>query len=329
MPGPGGGSRGGGFGGGSRGGGSFGGGSRGGFGGGSRPGGSFGGSRPGGNLGGRPPMGGMHHRPTIHIGGHRHRWSYGRPGYGGGSGCSGCSFAFIFILIIAIMIFSSISSAFSSLFSGGDSEYSEEKLQAYADQCYAEAFGSLSSAYEDNILIVFLVNDECNDFYTIAWVGDNVAPEISNLFGDETTAYGNAVFSYVDTDYYAYSLDTALASVMDTMADEIGALGLESSFRAESAGAKVSSHFINKSTLALTDSTVTASLESFTDETGIPAVIVVDTIDEVFGRSVSFATVYTVLGVFAVIGVVIWLIVRKAKKSSDADSDVESDYTEM
>ncbi len=316
MPGPGGGSRGGGFGGGSRGGGSFGG---------SRPGGSFGGNRP--------PMGGLHHRPTIHIGGHRHRWSVGRPGYGGygGGGCSGCAFVLIFILIIMIMIFGSISSAISSFFSGGDTEYSEEKLQAYADQCYAEAFGSLSSAYEDNILIVFLVNDECNDFYTIAWVGDNIHTEINNLFGDETTAYGNAVFSYVDTGYYAYSLDSALASVIDTMADEIGALGLESSFRAESAGAKADSHFVNKSGLALTASTVDASLDAFTDETGIPTVIVVDTIEDVFGKTMSFGTIYTVLGVFAVIGVVIWLIVRKAKKNTadKEDSYIESDYDEM
>lgn len=319
MPGPGGGSRGGGFGGGSRSGGSFGGGSRGGFSGGSRPGGSFGGSRPGGSFGNRPPMGGMHHRPTIHIGGHRHRRSIGRPGYGGGGGCSGCLIVLIFIFVLLIVLFDSIGSAFSSFFSGGSSEYSEEKLQAYADQCYADAFGSASTSYEDNILLVFLVNDECNDFYTIAWVGDNVCSEISDLFGDETTAYGDAVFSYIDTGYYAYSLDSALASVTDTMAKEIGAIGLESSFRTEMSEAKAESHFVNKTELSLTGSTVEASLDAFTDETDIPIVIVVDSIDDVFGKSVSFGTVYTVLGVFAVVGVVIWLIVRKMKKSADAE----------
>ncbi len=306
MPGPGGGSRGGSFGGGSRGG--FGGGSRGSFGGSSRP---SGGHRPGG----MPPMGG----PRPPMGGHFGRRPWGRPGYGPFSSCSGCAFVLVFIIIILITVVSSLGSAVFDLFSGGSSEFSEEKLQAYADSCYANEFGSNSVSYEDNILLVFLVNDECNDFRTIAWVGDNIRTEITNLFGNESTVYGNAVFENVDTDYYTYSLSKSLASVVNTMEKEVSVLGLDSSFVVEMPGKKVDSHFVNKSELKLNNATIETALDSFTEKTGIPIAVVVDTMEPSIEKSLSFQTVYTALGVIACVGVVIWLIARKAKKSSQTD----------
>ena len=179
MPGPGGGSRGGGFGGGSRGGG-------------------FGGGPRGGGFGGG--FGGPH-RHHHHHGGWYHRHYYG------GGGCLGgligaLLYPIIMLIFAGVFLFSFIGTSFSNVSNGGQVIYDEAVMQEYADIQYASAFGN-SSAYEDNLLLVFLTNEEADGYYTIAWIGDNVKTEISNLFGDETTAYGVAVRGNINGEYYA------------------------------------------------------------------------------------------------------------------------------
>ena len=175
MPGPGGSGRGGGFSGGSRGG--FGGG--GGFSGGSRGGGFHGGGFHGGH----------HHHPHHH---HHGFWGFYRPGYYGygygyGGGCLGGFIGAlvlpVFLLIFAaVMLFGFVGDAFTNVANGGTSDYNEAALQAYADDCYQEHFGDCYETYEDNVLILFLANEESDGYDCIAWVGDNVQYEINDMF---------------------------------------------------------------------------------------------------------------------------------------------------
>lgn len=331
MPGPGGGSRGGGFGGGSRGGG-FGGGSRGGFGGGSR--GGFGGSRPGGMGGMRP--GGFGHRPPMHRPIHIHRTPiihtrYGGGGGGGGGGCIGGLFGLmlvpIVIFLIVIVLFSNVIGMFS--FGGGDGiNYDEEKFQQYANEQYKAEFG-MTSEYENNLLIVFLVNEKNDGYYTIAWIGDNVRSEISYMFGNEETEFGYAMLSSVG-EYYAYSLSSSLASVMETMTSEISSLGLDSPFRSGvSDSVSYTSHITNHSNISVTESTVNAALRKFTEETGIPAVIVVDDMEEVFGgfslNNVDPITLSLMIGVVAFAVYLIVRYVRRRKNEAEADTAEETE----
>ena len=296
MPGPGGGSRGGGFGGGSHGGGSHGGG--------------FG----GGGFG-RGPM-----RPRgPHFGG----W-YHRPYYGGfGGGCLGgllgmLMLPIIVILLVAVVLFSTISSAFANVASGGHISYDEPQLQAYADEQYAKEFKDTIACggYEDNLLIVFLANEQADGYYCIAWVGDNINTSINNMFGDETTEFGYAVRGSVNSEYFAYSLDSNLASVMETMAKRIELQGLESSFKAPKDYEKpVTSHVTNYSALNITEETVNFALEQFTEQTGISAVIVIDTTENVFGRTLRVSDIMTVVICIAVVIVCIYFIVKAIKKN--------------
>ncbi|MBQ8504131.1 MAG: hypothetical protein IJ491_07630 [Clostridia bacterium] len=293
MPGPGGGSRGGGF-----GGGSFGGGSGGGFsGGGGFGGGSFGGGGGfgGGHHGG--PHGPHHHGP--HHGPHHHGpfW-HGPRGWGGfgpffGGGCGG---NIITIVVIALFVI------FGILWFLGEpvnytvnvneetdyvyeSVYDEAEMQDYANERYKEYFGS-STAYEDNLLIVFLTNEEADGYYTIAWIGDNVASEINEMFG-EYTEFGEAMNESINS-YYAYSLDTNLAAVMDKITSAISVKGLDSYFRQESDHYFMAeSRLVNLTNLEMTEETVNSSLKSFTELTEIPCVIVVDTVENVFGTGES------------------------------------------
>lgn len=319
MPGPGGGSRGGGF-----SGGRSSGGSRGGFSGGR----SSGSSHSGGFGGGRPPRGpyggGGRMPGGMYYGGY-HRPP--RP-YRSRGGCLG-SFAgmlvtaIILILIIVILLFSYVGNAFKNITNGGGTKYDEAAFQAYADKQYAAEFGSYKG-YEDNILIVFLTNKDADSYYAIAWVGDNIRSEISNMFGNETTVFGRAVLNSVNGTYYAYSLDSNLADVMDTMSDAVAGLGLESSFRSETHnGGAAASHVTNRTKLSITEETVNRALKDFTEKTGIPAVIVIDTEENVFGRSLSMGNHIVLSITIGLIVLAVFLIVRAVKNRNAANNSAQ------
>lgn len=298
MPGPGGGSHGGG---GSRGGGSHGGGfggSHGGGGFGGPRGGGFGGPRGGGGFGGPrggfggPHMGGF---GGPHMGGFG--WHRRPPRHYGGGGCFGALFSIflvpiVFILFIAMIAFSSCSSNgartrednmeyIGSNVEYDSADYDEDAFQDFADEMYEDEFGD-STAYEDNILLVVLTDDNYYDYYYIAWVGDHIATDINYMFGAEETELGEAMSDAINEASYKYSLDSNLAQVIETMEENIAELGLDSSFKCQEEHVQVESHLTNKTGIDLTEETVNDALESFTETTGIPIVIVVQDADDVF-----------------------------------------------
>ena len=291
-PGGGGGSRGGG----GFGGGSFGGGSRGGsggFGGGSfggSHGGSFGGSHNGGSFGG-------HH--GGHFGGHHHHhhgphfWGPRRRVYVGGGFGGGCfSIVFIYIFVLFLALWLLLPNEGVTINFGEEDMYNEATMQDYANDKYMQYFGS-SSAVEDNILLVMLTNEACDGYYTIAWVGDNISDEINNMFG-EYTEYGEALYNNVD-EYFSYSLDSDLADVIETMTNHITDLGLSSSFYWESDRSNLTeSKFVNMTSMDLTTEIVYKALTNFTDKTGIPMVVVVDSAEKVFGAVTTTDNTVTV-----------------------------------
>ncbi len=294
MAGPGGG-------GGSRGGGGFGGGS---FGGGSRGGGFSGGGGFGGGSfggGGRPGGfgGGPHHAPPPphHHGPHHHGpffWGPRRRVYVGGGLGGGCFTAIVLALFFLFGAFWLLSPADNVTITWDEEGftttiYDEGTMQDYANDKYMKYFGN-TSATEDNILLVMLTNEACDGYYTIAWVGDNVDYSINEMFG-EYTEYGDALYQHID-EYFGYSLDTDLASVVKEMTLHIESLGLSSSFNWESDRSNLADpKFVNLTSMDLTPEVVNSALQEFTDKTGIPMVIVVDSAEMVFSGEDSTVTV--------------------------------------
>lgn len=285
MPGPGGGSSGGGFGGGSfGGGGGFSGGGRG-FGGGSF-GGNHGGSFGGGPHHTPPPHRPHHHGPHFHgpfFGG----WGWGRRRYVGG-GCGTGVFLIIFVLFFVLSFIIpdegiTIGGGTASVIPEDYVVYDEGTMQDFANDNYKYHFGDYDN-YENNILLVFLTNEACDGYYTIAWVGDNIRAEINEMFG-EYTEYGQALGNHINTDFYGYSLDSNLAAVVKEMYGSIGALGLESSFNKNVSDYEMpSSRLDNATELEMNEELVNEALADFTKQTGIPCVIVVDSAEKVFGE---------------------------------------------
>lgn len=349
MAGPGGGSRGGGFSGGSFGGGGRSGGFSGGgsgFGGGSF-GGSFGGHHNGGSFGGG------HH--GHHHGHHHHHgpvFSYGyhrpyRGGYvSGGSGCLGIVFILIFIAIAGIGLIANLGfiNSVDVMYEGyeyidGYEYYDEATFQTYADDNYKRFFAS-SSAKEDNILLIFATNDEADGYYTIAWVGDNIKRDINEMFG-EYSEYGTALNRYLNSTYYGYSLDTDFVQIIGYMADEIGYLGYESNFLSESDKTELTlSTVVNRTVLDVDEDIVNAALESFTEKTGIPCILLIESIDAIFGAEYEQVSgEYTqvtsavqkaggfmniaVPGFMVIIGIVILVVMLKGIKKKPAQKQDE------
>ena len=311
MPGPGGGSRGGGGGrsaGGSRGGG-FSGGSRGGF----------GGPRPG-SFGGHP-YGGAHHRP----GGWHVNTAPRHYGTGSGGCCMGSLMSILLLpfVIIILAVF-----VFNMVLNPGNIHvvsYDEEVFQDYANAQYQAEFGS-STAYEDNLLIVFLTDDEYYDYYYIAWVGDHIAADINWMIGDDTTELGQAMNQCINQSNYKYSLDANLAQVMQLMTRHVQSLGLQDAFTCQENHVQVTSHLTNRTDLDLTQSTVNDALEAFTDATGISVVIVVDEMEEVFGKPVregSGISPVVVICIVAAIIVVVIIIHKKKNQVTDTEQEVQ------
>lgn len=225
----------------------------------------------------------------------------------------------IVILMMAVFLFGVVSNSISEVSQGGSVRYDEEVFQDYADARYLEQFGN-SDYYEDNMLIVFLVDEDNYNYYYIAWVGDHIVTDISYMFGNNSTELGQAMNDCINGTNYKYSLDSDLAAVINSMTEQISQLGLESSFTCSEEHTVHSANMINNTELNLTKATVNDALEAFVDATGISTVIVVEDAVDVFGKSVSVGSFLTVAICVVVIILMVVVIVkafRRPKNSGD------------
>lgn len=296
MPGPGGGSRGGGFSGGSRGGGgSFGGSRGGGFGGGSR----------GGSFGGGP----MHHGPHHHHHGPIFFFGPRRHYYGGGGG--GCGGVIVALVILGVFALAFLGMLIDSLTVGddpnGDIIYNETVFQTYAGGEYNNAFRGTED-YENNILLVYTVYEGYDGFECIAWVGNNVPTSINEMMT------GSAISSGI-SDYYEFQLSKGIAMSIDKLTD-----------RAPASSASVDTRFsklTNYSSLEMNKETVNEALVAFAEKTGINiAVVVVDGAD-VFGVTESGDAGFAIFGIvfIAIIAIIIIGSVNKSKGNGSSSND--------
>lgn len=278
MPGPGGGGHGGGFGGGFGGGGGF----RGGFGGGHRP-----------------PRRGFFFMPF---------W---------GGGCLGALFTPIICMVLAIvMMIGVIGGGLTTLFRGGNVVYNENKMQDYASRQYATIYDPSSATYEDNVLVVFLTNEDGQSYYCIGWVGDNLKSQISDLFGNEYTTLGSAMQSSINTSSYRYSLGSNLAQVTEKMETSVRNQNLDTVYRAQKAERHEAGKVYNRSNsdIQFNAETVDAALKNFTDSTDISMSIVVADAKDVFGKSLNSAAILALLLCIVLIVYAVVAIVRYVKR---------------
>ncbi len=216
----------------------------------------------------------------------------------------------IILIVVAFFMVAMAGSLFGGCSFESDFYYDENAMQDYAYKQYVSEFGGMaaSDAYEDNLLIAFLTDETADGYYAIAFVGDNLRDEVSAMFGNEYTEFGRAMQNTI-TDHHEYSLSSDLATVMRSMAQHVTALKLESNFytATDHTGA-VKSHLTNHSALAMNEATVERALAEFTEQTGIPAVIVVEDMADVMPRDAS-GTAWSGIGIILLVIVAIVAIV--------------------
>ena len=225
----------------------------------------------------------------------------------------------ILVLVAVIGLTSMFGTAFTNVSQGGTVVYDEKALQSYADQQYNAEFGGNISTYEENILIVFLVNENRDGYDTIAWVGDHIVSDINEQFGNQYTAFGIAMQSSINS-YYENSLSGNLAMAVDKMTESVESLDLESSYRVQSTGVKTESHLTNHSNLEINEATVNMALKDFTEATGIPMVIVVDSMETVIGKTLAVTDIFSVVIFIGMIVAAVVLIVRALKRRKGTES---------
>lgn len=279
-------------------------------------GGSNGGGFGGGGSGGFGGGGG--HRGGYYGGGY-----YRRP-YGFGGGFLGGILGIILLPIIAIflsviLLAVNLYTTISVIAAGGEIVYDETKFQDYAMAQWDKHFTDTKS-YEDNVLLSFLTFEDYNQYYCIAFVGDNVKSSINRMFGNERSEFGRAVTGSIGENY-KYSLDSNIAMAVDEMTEHVVDLDLKSPFNEESGGTPVKSKMTNYTALDLNEKTVNISLERFTEETGIPAVVVVDTAENVFGKTMPVSNIIvSVITLLVIVGAVTYIIIKvKRKKQMERD----------
>lgn len=241
-----------------------------------------------------------------------------------GGGCLSALLAPIICLVLAVVVLISVVvSGVGSLASGGEVVYDENSMQDYANEQYAAIYDPSSKTYEDNVLIVFLTNEDGQGYYCIGWVGDNVKRAVSDLYGNEYTALGRAMQSSVNQTSYRYSLGSNLASVTEQLQTAVEALGLESVYSTVKAETHPAGKVYNKSSsdIQFNPETVDAALQGFTEATDITMSIVVADSADVFGKTLDAGAIVALIVCIALIVFAVVSIVKYFRhRNENADS---------
>ena len=221
----------------------------------------------------------------------------------------------LILLLAVVLIFTSITSAFTTLSKGGETVFNSSKIEKYGMDKYAEIYDPTREGYEDNILVVLLVETEdyC-DYSFIGIVGNHVNSSVVNLFGNEQTALGRAIYGSMP-DNYANSLSLNLKSIISTLTQNVKNTYSSDDFDCNEEHNLSRSKLVNYSAIPIDETTINTVLAKFTEETGITMSFVIDEQVDVYGKTISPGTIIFALMGIALIVVSIVLIVKTVKKN--------------
>lgn len=264
----------------------------------------------------------------------RNGWGWHRSTYYNSGCCFGGLIRMLVIPFVLIMFVMSIlagvfGGGMETLFNGGRVQYNEETFHDYTNEQYRLEFAD-SAGFEDNLLIVFLIDEDYYDYHYIAWVGDHIATDINHMLGGNYTELGSAMSSCINDSCYKYSLDADLARVMEQLTKQIEALELESSFNCEESRQEAEVRLVNRTELPMTVETVENALREFADTTGIPTVILVENMEAVFGKTMPVEAIVSVLVLGGIVILVIVLVVKRfrKKRSNSEEFGSGTQYTD-
>ena len=224
----------------------------------------------------------------------------------------------IVIVMAAFFLFFSISGMVGDISTGGSYQWDEDAIRQYARAEYDDIYGNNDAAYEDNIMILFLADEEEGYTYAyIAWVGDNIETGVDEMFGNDYTRLGTA-FDNSMPDNYKDSLGKNLSAVIERMEAAVGAPAAgKDHFKDAPLGTANSPVFKNGTPLPISSVTIDRALKSFYETTGISLSLVVADIDEVFEKGLSGDTYIMLVVGIGLVALAVFLIVRAVKEKKN------------
>ena len=258
------------------------------------PGGGRRGSRR--SSGGRSRSGGSHY----HHRHHHHHGYYGSRRYNSVS-WGGIIFYIFFLILLFVII------------GGYDSVGNSEKtLHNYANAEYQTVFDH-SNRYENNILFLYVVDDDYKTLDAIAWVGDDV-PYKTNRRLD-----GYAISQHINENYYQYQLSSGIAMSLEEISPYIEP-------------AKYSSTSIctvnNKSNLNIDEEKIEDALQKFSMY-GYGVAVVIADYDDVYENYFDMNVMLALLLVGLVFCIVIFCVIRRKQKHTSSSDDTYNNSNNM
>ncbi|MBQ3254034.1 MAG: hypothetical protein IJA65_05695 [Acholeplasmatales bacterium] len=216
-------------------------------------------------------------------------------------GAKGIIFLIAFTLFFIggfIFMFNQIS---GDLFKDGKAVYNKNKMNEYLKTNYENEFKS-SAAYEDNIIFIFLYNEEYNDYSYDFYTGYDISTSVYNYLGNYSIT--SIIERYFEVSNYEGDIEKNLSKIMNEITIKLDE-EFDGYLKCDHTNDEYISKFTNNSNSELDSTKIEESLKDFTDTTRLSIVMVVDTMENVFGRTKNVN--YDFLIIFGII-VLLFLI---------------------
>lgn len=218
-------------------------------------------------------------------------------------GLAGCV-AFIIIIAFYFMVIGVETTAdVLGVLLGKGAIYDEEVLADYADQQYAEVFAD-SPATEDNLMIIILVDPDCEEYHYYARVGEHIGHNVANLYAHDDSKFSRVVESCIERGAYGNTLSQDLVYVLSRMNATTDSVPDDQRFTCEEPH-YTNDLLINRSHLELREGVINRQL----NKTTFTTVLLVEDMRDVYGYHVPLKELLiAITALLAAAGIVLLIV---------------------
>lgn len=197
----------------------------------------------------------------------------------------------------------------------GTPSYEDSDFQDYCHEIYYDEFSNYG-ATEDYLLLVIATEDfNYYDYYYMAFAGDHISSDVRNMLGDNYSELGRAFSTYINSSSYKYSLDVDIVAALNKVSNTISSRN--DIYTCKENHSQYQSRFENRTSIELDAEQLNQATKSFTDKTGIPILLIVDEINNVYeivhSAEAIIAPIFIIIMVSVFVGSGIFMLVKSLK----------------
>ncbi|MBQ8288143.1 MAG: hypothetical protein IJX76_05155 [Clostridia bacterium] len=241
---------------------------------------------------------------------YRSRYGYYRSTGGTIAGLAGILSILLILSFYIIVVGVETTADVFGVLLGDGAIYDEEILQEYADEQYAAEFAA-SPALEDNLLIVILVEPDCQEYHYYARVGSHVAPELAELYAHNDSAFSRAIYEAVEQGSYENSLSGDLVNLLSRMDDATWEAYDDRLVICQETSTN-DDRLINRTDLELRVGTINRQLKKTTFST----VLLVEDMREVYGYHIPLKELLIAITTLLAVAGIVLRVIRLFRRSS-------------